>query len=100
MGGHDDDCKNNDVLGMNGEVGDGVQDESKDHGFYSGTRISSYEFHPSHWKYVILDDRPTAAKPNTPLMERFVFTDTKKGLTEENVDVAIKLLLFGPTSIQ
>lgn len=55
-----------------------------------------YKFHPTDWKYVILDDRPTAAKPDTPLFDRFVFTETKLGLTEEDTEKAIKLLLFGP----
>ncbi|KAL7537277.1 hypothetical protein ACHAXR_008671 [Thalassiosira sp. AJA248-18] len=48
------------------------------------------------WKYVILDDRPSAAKPNTPSFDRFVFTDTKIGLTEEDSEKAIQLLMFGP----
>lgn len=55
-----------------------------------------YEFHPTHWKYVILDDRPSAAKRDTPLFDRFVFTNTKLGLTEEDTTKAIQLLLRGP----
>lgn len=53
-------------------------------------------FHSSDWKYVILDDRPTAAKPDTPLFDRFVLTDTNLGLTEEDAEKAVRLLLFGP----
>ena len=55
-----------------------------------------YEFHPTNWKYVILDDRPSAAKMNTPLMDRFVQTNSNTGLTEEDVEQAIGLLSFVP----
>ena len=55
-----------------------------------------YDFHQEGWRYAILDDRPTAAKPDTPLFIRFVLTDTKSGLTEEDAERAIKLLRFGP----
>jgi hypothetical protein len=57
-----------------------------------------YEFHSTHWKYVILDDRPSAAKPGTPLHSRFVHTKTEMGLTEEDAERAIRLLKFGPKS--
>ena len=53
-------------------------------------------FHLSHWKYVILDDRPSAAKEGTPLFDRFVLTRTKEGLTEEDAEKVIDLLLHGP----
>ena len=55
-----------------------------------------YAFHCTNWKYVIFDDRPSAAKPNTPLFDRFVYTDTKLGLTEADAEKAIRLLQFGP----
>jgi hypothetical protein len=55
-----------------------------------------YEFHPTNWKYVILDDRSSAAKMNTPLMDRFVQTNPNMGLTEEDVEQAIGLLSFVP----
>ena len=56
----------------------------------------TFDFHPVHWKYVILDDRPSAAKPDTPLYERFVKTQTKEGLTEQDAQKVIDLLLHGP----
>ena len=49
-------------------------------------------------RYVILDDRPTAARPGTPLADRFVQTDHRAGLTEDDVDAAIALLLPPPPS--
>jgi len=55
-----------------------------------------YGYHPIDWRYVILDDRPSAAKLNTPLMDRFVQTDTILGLTEEDVERAISILFFVP----
>lgn len=58
-----------------------------------------YEFHPKHWKYVILDDRPSAAKPDTPLFNRFVLTNTSLGLSEKDANLAIELLLFGPKEV-
>ncbi|KAL7521294.1 hypothetical protein ACHAWX_005971 [Stephanocyclus meneghinianus] len=58
--------------------------------------VEGYEFHPTHWKYAILDDRPSAAKPGTPLFERFVLTQTKLGLTEQDVERVIELLRHGP----
>jgi len=59
--------------------------------------LDEYRFHGKTWTYVILDDRPSAAKPGTPLFDRFVFTTTKMGLSEEDAEKAIKLLrCFGP----
>jgi hypothetical protein len=55
-----------------------------------------YEFHPTNWKYDILDDRPSATKMNTPLMDRFVQTNTNMGLTEEDAEQAIGLFSFMP----
>ena len=60
----------------------------------------SYDFHPTNWKYVILDDRPSAAKPDTPLFDRFVLTQTKMGLTDDDAEKVIDLLLNGPKSSQ
>ena len=57
---------------------------------------NEYDFHPIQWRYVILDDRPSAAKPNTPLFDRFVLTQTKEGLTEDDAVKVIDLLLHGP----
>ena len=59
-----------------------------------------YAFHSTHWKYVILDDRPSAAKQDTPLYSRFVHTKTDMGLTEEDAEKAIRLLKFGPSTIE
>eukprot|EP00956_Cyclotella_meneghiniana_P042453 scaffold248469_cov43-Cyclotella_meneghiniana.AAC.3 len=56
---------------------------------------NEYDFHPIQWRYVILDDRPSAAKPNTPLFDRFVLTKTKEGLTEDDAERVIDLLLHG-----
>jgi hypothetical protein len=56
-----------------------------------------YEYHSSDWRYVILDDRLSAAIPNTPLFDRFVFVNTKTGLTKMDADKTIRLLLFGDT---
>lgn len=89
----------NRYLGNSGNSNDepGDDDGSKtDDGFVSN--YQGYVFHPADWRYVILDDRPSAAKPNTPLMDRFVHTDTRMGLTEADADRAVKLLLFGPYS--
>ena len=66
----------------------------------SSNTIEGYEWHPEEWKYVILDDRPTAAKPDTPLFSRFVQTETKVGLSEDDEDWAIEILLSGPTDAQ
>ena len=57
-----------------------------------------YAFHSTSWKYVILDDRPSAAKPDTPLHSRFVHTKTEMGLTEKDAEKAISLLKFGPST--
>ena len=57
-----------------------------------------YAFHSTNWKYVILDDRQSAAKPDTPLHSRFVHTKTEMGLTEEDAEKAIRLLKFGPST--
>ncbi|KAL3797229.1 hypothetical protein ACHAWO_000658 [Cyclotella atomus] len=59
---------------------------------------ATFDFHPITWKYVILDDRPSAAKPDTPLFDRFVLTQTKCGLTDEDAEKAIDLLLHGPNN--
>ena len=61
-----------------------------------GKECSKYEWHYKEWKYVILDDRHTAAKPDTPLFDRFVQTETKVGLTEDDVDWSIEILLSSP----
>ena len=66
----------------------------------SNSTIEGYEWHPEEWKYVILDDRPTAAKPDTPLFSRFVQTETKVGLSEDDEDWAIEVLLSGPRDDQ
>lgn len=66
----------------------------------SNNSIEGYEWHPEEWKYVILDDRPTAAKPDTPLFSRFVQTETKVGLSEDDEDWTIEILLSGPTDAQ
>ena len=55
-----------------------------------------YDWHRTEWKYVILDDRPSAAKANTPLFNRFVHTKTEVGLTDDDVDRTITLLRYGP----
>ena len=65
-------------------------------GELTGDMKSNEPFHPSAWRYVILDDRPSAAKANTPLYERFVLTETEKGLTEDDAKKAIELLRLGP----
>jgi hypothetical protein len=62
------------------------------------SNLDGYDFHPKNWKYVILDDRPSAAKPNTPLFDRFVLTQTKEGLTDNDAKRVIYLLLHGPES--
>ena len=56
-----------------------------------------YDWHPAEWRYVILDDRQSAAEAGTPLFDRFVFTKSNKGLTEEDAEKAIRLLLHGPS---
>jgi hypothetical protein len=61
---------------------------------------TGYDWHSKERKYVILDDRPTAAKPDTPLHDRFVQTETKVGLTEDDADWAIEILLSGPHDTQ
>ncbi|EJK70409.1 hypothetical protein THAOC_08235 [Thalassiosira oceanica] len=62
----------------------------------TGDMNTNESFHPSNWKYAILDDRPSAAKANTPLYERFVLTETGKGLTEDDAKKTIELLRLGP----
>lgn len=54
------------------------------------------KFHSADWKYAILDDRPSAAKPDTPLFDRFVFTKTELGLTADDAEKAIRLLTLDP----
>ncbi|KAL3807461.1 hypothetical protein ACHAXA_002721 [Cyclostephanos tholiformis] len=61
-----------------------------------GSKYRGYDYHPAEWRYVILDDRPCAAKPDSPLMDRFVQTDTRLGLTEADAERAVELLLYGP----
>lgn len=73
----------------------GCNNESNDE---KNNNYEGYEFHPAHWKYAILDDRPSAAKQGTPLFDRFVFTQTKLGLTHEDVEKVTELLLHGPKS--
>ena len=57
---------------------------------------AGYDWHREDWKYIILDDRPSAAKPDTPLFDRFVHTATEVGITEDDSNWAIELLLHGP----
>lgn len=64
------------------------------------TAVAGYEWHAEDWKYVILDDRPTAAKPDTPLFKRFVQTVTDVGLSEDDADWAIEILMSGPRNVQ
>ena len=59
-----------------------------------------YDWHDDDWKYIILDDRPSAAKPDTPLFDRFVHTETEVGITEDEANWAIELLLSGPHDAQ
>ena len=78
-------------------IGEGNNAGSIHHTYEDQSKsIEGYEFHPKHWKYAILDDRPSAAKPGTPLFERFVLTQTKLGLTEQDVERVIELLRHGP----
>jgi len=101
----------NRYLGSGGDNGDGGPDDDDDDGGGGGARADDvdddddddvgpkyrgYDYHPAHWRYVILDDRPCAAKPDTPLMDRFVRTDARVGLTEADTERAVGLLLFGP----
>ncbi|CAJ1944150.1 unnamed protein product [Cylindrotheca closterium] len=44
-------------------------------------------------RFVILDDRPTAADDSEFLQKRFIHCDTTQGITEEEVDRAIRILL-------
>ena len=64
---------------------------------YDGTD-QGYGYHCEEWRYIILDDRLSAVKPNTPLFDRFVLVNPNTGLTEEDAVKAIRLLLFGATS--
>lgn len=82
-------CEPEDAVNINDDVND---DE-----YYDATN-QGYEYHSSDWKYAILDDRLSAAKPNSPLFERFVFVNTKTGLTKSDAERVIRLLLFGDTS--
>jgi len=72
--------------------------EQQQHNNNNDDTNEEYAFHLTHWKYVILDDRPSAAKPDTPLYSRFVHTKTEIGLTEEDAERAIRLLKFGPST--
>lgn len=60
---------------------------------------TGYEWHRKEWKYVILDDRPTAAKQDSPLYDRFVQTETNVGLTDDDADLTIEILLCGPKDV-
>ena len=46
--------------------------------------------HPQYENFVILDDRPSAA--DSSLQERFILCQTDRGLTQENVEQAIRIL--------
>ena len=48
--------------------------------------------HPGHDRFVILDDRPSAANDDSLLQDHFVLCNTAKGLTQEDVDNAIEIL--------
>mmetsp|Transcript_413 Transcript_413/g.620 ORF Transcript_413/g.620 Transcript_413/m.620 type:complete len:751 (-) Transcript_413:1392-3644(-) len=76
-------------LGGGGETSEGGEDMA-----------TGYDWHQNEWKYIILDDRPSAAKPDTPLFDRFVHTETEVGITEEDADWATELLLYGPQNAQ
>jgi len=76
-------------LGGGGETSEGGEDTA-----------AGYEWHRNEWKYIILDDRPSAAKPDTPLFDRFVNTETEVGITEEEAEWATELLLYGPKNAQ
>mmetsp|Transcript_10498 Transcript_10498/g.20955 ORF Transcript_10498/g.20955 Transcript_10498/m.20955 type:complete len:752 (-) Transcript_10498:43-2298(-) len=76
-------------LGGGGETSEGGEDMA-----------TGYEWHQNEWKYIILDDRPSAAKPDTPLFDRFVHTETEVGISEEEADWATELLLYGPQNAQ
>lgn len=80
-----------------GHDGSGDHRSAKHRNDASDNSHGEYQFHPTSWRYVILDDRPSAAKPGTPLYNRFVFTETTLGLTEEDSERAIRLLRFGPS---
>ncbi|KAK1740100.1 hypothetical protein QTG54_009050 [Skeletonema marinoi] len=76
-------------LGGGGETSEGREDTA-----------TGYDWHNEEWKYIILDDRPSAAKPDTPLFDRFVNTETEVGITEEEADWATELLLYGSQNAQ
>jgi hypothetical protein len=93
----------NRYLGSGGYNGDGgPDDDDHDHDGARaddddvGPKYRGYDYHPAYWRYVILDDRPRAAEPDTPLMDRFVRTDARVGLTEADAKRAVRLLLLGP----
>jgi hypothetical protein len=86
-------CEPEDAININ----DNVNDDTNDDEYYNASN-QGYEYHSSDWRYAILDDRLSAAKPNSPLFERFVFVNTKTGLTELDAERVIRLLLFGDTS--
>ncbi len=90
----DDDC------GLPGDDDSCASTSRTDDDDIIDSKYTGYDYHPSDWKYVILDDRPCAAKPNTPLMERFVRTDARAGLTEVDAERAVELLLFGPDDVR
>ena len=81
-----------DGSGMVCEPGDATSDDDDIDATNQG-----YEYHSSDWRYAILDDRLSAAIPNTPLFDRFVFVNTNTGLTTLDADKTIRLLLFGDT---
>ena len=86
-------------LKMYGEIYLGGSEHNDDGATDSNDNTNEqYAFHSKNWKYVILDDRQSAAKPDTPLHSRFVHTKTEMGLTEKDAEKAISLLKFGPST--
>ncbi|KAL3930964.1 MAG: hypothetical protein SGBAC_011532, partial [Bacillariaceae sp.] len=56
-------------------------------------KASGYEENTEeHVRFVILDDRPTAADDTKFMQSRFIHCDTTQGITEEDVDRAIRIL--------
>ena len=83
-------CGSSSHSGMECESEDTTNDEDN-----NGATNQGYEYHSPHWRYAILDDRLSAAKPHTPLFERFVFINTKTGLTDMDAERTIRLLQLG-----
>jgi hypothetical protein len=95
----------NRYLGGGGDDGDGGPPNDDNDGAKGddedvGPKYRGYDYHPAYWRYVILDDRPCAARSGTPLMDRFVQTDARVGLTEADAERAVRLLLFGPYGVK